>query len=80
MNATQNMLLLLFLVFGVAVYALSAILFFLVQHHLRKDGSSRRLALGCCVVGMLCAVFGLLLFILYLWPSLDFLLLVTPTF
>ena len=53
MNATQNMLLLLFLVFGVAVYALAAILFFLVQHHLRKDGSSRRLALGCCVVGML---------------------------
>lgn len=76
MNATQNMLLLLFLVFGVAVYALAAILFFLVQHHL----SSRRLALGCCVVGVLCAVFGLLLFILYLWPSLDFLLLVTPTF
>ena len=63
MNATQNMLLLLFLVFGVAVYALAAILFFLVQHHLRKHDSYRRLALGCSVVGMLYAVYCLLLFI-----------------
>lgn len=73
MNVTTNVLILLFLILGVVVYILSAILFYQVQKRLRNESNSHKLVLGCRIIGVLCVIFGLLLFILYFWPTINFL-------
>lgn len=68
--SVANIGLILFLILGVLVYALSAVFLYQSQKRLQDD---RKRMIGERIICILCVVFAILLSVLYLFPTVLFL-------